>query len=79
MHVILLHQLGQRLLAIEGGQGYLGLERRAVVPRGRLLILHPARGQHGRCQIGNPPIPAVQIPRIHLCRCTLCTAARSFH
>jgi transposase InsO family protein len=25
--------------------------------------LPPARGQHGRCQIGNPLIPAVQIPR----------------
>jgi hypothetical protein len=31
--------------------------------RGRLLILPPLRGQHGRCQIGNPLIPAVQIPR----------------
>jgi hypothetical protein len=28
-----------------------------------LLILLPLRGQHGRCQIGNPLIPAVQIPR----------------
>src|SRR3546814_5767567 len=31
--------------------------------RGRLLILPPARGQHGRCQTGNPLIPAVQISR----------------
>jgi hypothetical protein len=28
-----------------------------------LLILPPSRGQHGRCQIGNPPIPTVQISR----------------
>jgi hypothetical protein len=28
-----------------------------------LLILLPLCGQHGRCQIGNPLIPAVQIPR----------------
>ncbi|WP_343529091.1 hypothetical protein, partial [Sphingomonas sp.] len=31
--------------------------------RGRLLILPPAYGQHGRCQIDNPLIHAVQIPR----------------
>ncbi|WP_343528985.1 acyloxyacyl hydrolase [Sphingomonas sp.] len=31
--------------------------------RGRLLILPPARGHHGRCQIDNPLIHAVQIPR----------------
>jgi len=43
---------------------YLGLERPTVVRRGRLLLLPPARGQHGRCQIGNPLIPAVQIPRV---------------
>jgi len=31
--------------------------------RGRLLILPPLCGQHGRCQIGNPLIPAVTISR----------------
>ena len=30
---------------------------------GRLLILPPLRGQHGRCQIGNPLVPTVQIFR----------------
>jgi hypothetical protein len=29
--------------------------------RGGLLILHPARGQHGSCQIGNPLIPLSRI------------------
>jgi alkyl sulfatase BDS1-like metallo-beta-lactamase superfamily hydrolase len=31
-----------------------------------LLILPPARSQHGRCHIGNPLIPAVQISRTPL-------------
>jgi hypothetical protein len=32
MHVILLRQFSQRLLASDGSQCHLGLERRAVVP-----------------------------------------------
>ncbi len=32
--------------------------------RGRLLILPPARGQHGRCQIGNPLIPMGRFPEL---------------
>src|SRR5215208_2661392 len=36
MHIELLRQLGQGLLALHGGQGHFGLESRRVVPAGSL-------------------------------------------
>jgi hypothetical protein len=63
MHVELLRQLRQCLLARYGGERYLGLESRAVVPAGSFRHRLSCSRQSCRVQAKNPLILGVQISR----------------
>src|ERR687898_32109 len=59
MHIKLLRQLGQGLLAFHGGQGHFGLESRRVVPAGSLA----------HCFSCSAAIVAALRQKLHLSRC----------
>jgi hypothetical protein len=63
MHIELLSQLRQRLLASHRGKGHLRLESRAVVPAGSLRHPLSCSRQSCRVQAEIPLIPGVQFSR----------------
>src|SRR4051794_32484428 len=89
MHVELLGQLGQRLLALHGGQGHLRLEGRGVVPtrssRHRLslpaAILAAVRQKLHSARLSRFPEPALCAPsrprRPSRTPCIACATRRS--
>jgi hypothetical protein len=63
MHIKLLSQFRQRLLAPDSGKRYFGLEGRAVVPAGSLRHRLSCSRQSCRVQAKNPLNIGVQISR----------------
>jgi hypothetical protein len=69
VHVKLLRQLGQSFLAFERRQGYLRLERKVCLRRGRRVMVSPVGGYIGRGQAEKPLSPVFGLSEPFLSSC----------